>query len=36
MYPLNASTGSGPGKPNEVPQMAFILNGTTSEKASMY
>ena len=36
MYCLNGSTGSGPGKPNEVPQIAFIRSATTSENASMY
>jgi len=36
MYCLNGSTGIGPGKPYDVPQIPFIRAGTTSENASMY
>jgi hypothetical protein len=33
---LKGSTGIGPGKPYELPQIAFMRVGTTSENASMY
>ncbi len=36
MYALNGPAGSGPGKPYELPQKAFIPLGEDVQKASMY